>query len=50
MLSREQIESYHENGYLHILGVFSADEVTNLRNDLDWMIENWAGVALGANS
>ena len=47
MLSKEQVESYHENGFLRIPGVFGADEVTQLRDDLDWMIEAWAEVEMG---
>ena len=47
MLSKEQVESYRENGFLRIPDVFSADEVTQLRDDLDWMIEAWAEVEMG---
>ena len=47
MLSKQQIESYHENGFIRIADAFSTDEVTNLRADLDWMIEAWAEVEMG---
>ena len=47
MLGKEQIESYRENGFLHVAGVYSADEVAQLRDDLDWMIEDWAQVEMG---
>ena len=47
MLSKEQIESYHEKGYLHIPSVFSLDEIKDLRKDLEWMIEVWAEVEKG---
>ena len=42
MLSKEQIDFYHENGYLHIPNVFTPEEVEALRADLDWMINDWA--------
>ena len=47
MLGKEQVESYREDGFLRIAGVFSADEVTELRDDLDWMIEAWAQAEKG---
>ena len=47
MLGNEQIESYRENGFLHVAEVYSADEVARLRADLDWMIEDWAQVEMG---
>ena len=47
MLGKEQVESYREDGFLRIAGVFSADEVAELRDDLDWMIEAWAEVESG---
>lgn len=42
MLSDEQVHFYHEHGYLHIPGVYDAEELAALRDDLDWMIETWA--------
>jgi len=47
MLGEQQVDSYRENGFLRIAGVFSSDEVTRLRNDLDWMIGAWAVVGMG---
>jgi ectoine hydroxylase-related dioxygenase (phytanoyl-CoA dioxygenase family) len=42
MLSAEQVAFYHEEGYLHIPEVFSADEVAAMSADLDYLIERWA--------
>jgi hypothetical protein len=46
-LTPEQVAFYHQHGYLHIPGVFSAAEVQELRGDLDWMIKLWANVGVG---
>jgi hypothetical protein len=42
MLSSEQINSFHDNGYLRISGVYNADEVKKLCDDMDWMIQTWS--------
>src|ERR687893_374223 len=47
MLDRDAIESYNENGYLRIPGVFDADEVEALRSDLDRLLEDWATTSAG---
>ena len=47
MLSQEQVNIYRERGFLRIPEVFAANEVSQLRSDLDWMMETWAGVGMG---
>lgn len=47
MLTEEQIAFFKEHGYLHVPGVFSAEETAVLREDLDWMIRVWANVGVG---
>ena len=47
MLSSEQINSFHDNGYLRISGVYNADEVRKLCDDMDWMIEMWSATDQG---
>jgi hypothetical protein len=42
MLNAEQIQSYHDNGYLHIPGVFNAKETEELSDHLDWLMKVWA--------
>jgi ectoine hydroxylase-related dioxygenase (phytanoyl-CoA dioxygenase family) len=44
MLTRQQIDSYHENGYLGVEGVLSADEVADLRRVTDEFVQLSAGV------
>ena len=39
MLSQEQIDFYHENGYLGVEGVFSAEEVAELQQVTDDFVE-----------
>jgi len=46
-LTPEQIAFYREHGYLHIPRVFSASETIRLREELDWMIREWANVGVG---
>ena len=47
MLTREQVEFYNEHGYLRIPNVFSSDEVAAMREELDWMIADWADKGIG---
>lgn len=47
MLTREQIDSYNENGFLRIPQVFTPNEVEALRNDLDELIQTWATTGVG---
>jgi phytanoyl-CoA hydroxylase len=41
-LEQEQVDFYAEHGYLHVPGVFSADEVDALTTDLEFVMETWA--------
>ncbi|MDA3963007.1 MAG: phytanoyl-CoA dioxygenase family protein [Planctomycetota bacterium] len=47
MLSPDQIRHFHEQGYLHLPGVFSSAETAALQGDLDWMITDWATRSAG---
>ena len=42
MLSQEQIDSYHENGYLTVENVLSADELDALQRVTDEFIDRQA--------
>ncbi len=42
MLTDSQVQFYRENGFLHIPAVFSAAEVEELSNQMDWLLEDWA--------
>ena len=44
MLTRQQIDFYHENGYLGVDGVLSADEVADLRRVTDEFVQLSASV------
>ena len=46
-LTADDVAFYHEHGYLHIPNVFTADEISTLKADLDWMIQVWANVGVG---
>ena len=39
MLTKEQVASYHEKGYVGIEGVLSAEEVEALRRTTDEFVE-----------
>ena len=39
MLTQEQIRFYHKNGYLGVEGVFSAEEIAELRRVTDEFVE-----------
>ena len=45
MLTRQQIDFYHENGYLGVEGVLSADEVADLRRVTDEFVQLSASVS-----
>jgi len=47
MLTKDQVDFYHEHGYLRIPEVFSGEHVQAMREALDWMIEVWANVGAG---
>ena len=42
MLKQEQIDFFHENGFLRIPQVFTEEEITALSNSLDRLIEDWS--------
>ena len=42
MLTREQIDFFNENGYLHIPQLFNEDEINALSDDLDKLIQDWS--------
>ncbi|MCY3797701.1 MAG: phytanoyl-CoA dioxygenase family protein [Chloroflexi bacterium] len=42
MLTQEQIDFFHENGYLRIPQVFDEAEVAELSDSLDRLIEDWS--------
>lgn len=47
MLTREQIDTYHEKGYVRIPNVFSPTEVEDLRTELDTLVQDWATTNAG---
>ena len=47
MLSQEQINFYHENGYLKIEGLFSTAESAELAADMVSIIEEWGEETIG---
>ena len=42
VLSQQQIDSFNENGFLRIPGVFDADEVEWLSDELERLMQEWA--------
>ncbi|MBI5666907.1 MAG: phytanoyl-CoA dioxygenase family protein [Chloroflexi bacterium] len=42
MLSPDQIQFYHEQGYLHVPQLFSPEEITELSDELDRLVQDWA--------
>jgi phytanoyl-CoA hydroxylase len=47
MLSKEAVEFYHEQGYLHIPQVFSASEIDELSDEMDRLVEEWSFTSPG---
>jgi len=47
MLTQEQIDHYHEQGYLHIPQLFSPQEVDELSAELDRLVQDWAFTSPG---
>ncbi len=47
MLTSEQIEFYHENGYLHIPQLFTPEEIAELSDAMDRLVEEWAFTSPG---
>jgi ectoine hydroxylase-related dioxygenase (phytanoyl-CoA dioxygenase family) len=42
MLTQDQIDFFHENGFLRIPQVFNEEEITALSDSLDRLIEDWS--------
>ena len=47
MLSPDQVEFYHEHGYLRIPQMFSAAEMDDLERDLERLVAEWASTTPG---
>lgn len=47
MLSQEQVNHYHEQGYVHIPQIFSPEEVQELSAELDRLVQEWAFTSPG---
>ena len=47
MLAQEQIAFFHENGFLRIPAVFTADETAELSAEMDRLVEDWAFTSPG---
>ena len=46
-LTAAQVEFFDRNGYIRLPGVFSDSEISELADELDWLIETWAGKGPG---
>ncbi|HEX6144141.1 MAG TPA: phytanoyl-CoA dioxygenase family protein, partial [Geminicoccaceae bacterium] len=44
MITRQQVESYRENGFVVVEGVLAPDEVSELRRVTDEMVEGARGL------
>jgi phytanoyl-CoA hydroxylase len=42
MLSKEQIDFYHEHGYLHVPAVFTPGEIQELSDEMDRLVQDWS--------
>jgi ectoine hydroxylase-related dioxygenase (phytanoyl-CoA dioxygenase family) len=47
MLSQEQIDFYHETGYLHIPQIFTPEEIKELSDAMDRLVQEWAFTSPG---
>lgn len=47
MLTQEQINFYHQQGYLHIPHLFTAEETQKLSDEMDRLVEDWAFTSPG---
>ena len=47
MLTREQIDVYHRDGFVKVEGLFSPDEVADLAGDMVRIIEEWGEETIG---
>jgi hypothetical protein len=42
VLTPQQVQSYHDHGFLHIPAMFTPAETDELSDHLNWLIETWA--------
>ncbi len=42
MLTEEQIDFYHDNGFLHLPQLFNEEEIGELSDELDRLVQDWA--------
>jgi len=47
MLSNEQVAFFEENGFLHLPGLFSPDEINELDEHLEYLMNQWAVTDVG---
>lgn len=47
MLTQDQINTFHEQGFIRIPQLFSPEEMDEMATDLDWMMETWAATWAG---
>jgi phytanoyl-CoA hydroxylase len=47
MLTQEQIDFFHENGFLHIPELYTAEETRWLSDEMDRLVEDWAFTSPG---
>lgn len=47
VLSREQVAFYHEHGWIHLPRMFSLAQTDELSDQLNWLIDAWAGKDMG---
>jgi ectoine hydroxylase-related dioxygenase (phytanoyl-CoA dioxygenase family) len=47
MLTEDQVEFFHENGYVRIENVFDRNEIGEMSDELDRLIQDWATTNLG---
>ena len=47
MLTREQIDAYHRDGFVKVEGLFTPDEVADLAGDMVRIIEEWGEETIG---
>ncbi|MCC6491206.1 MAG: phytanoyl-CoA dioxygenase family protein [Candidatus Hydrogenedentes bacterium] len=47
MLTKQQVDFYHETGYLHIPRVFTPTEMDELEEHLDFLMDQWAQTEMG---
>lgn len=47
MLTQQQIDFYHENGYLHIPQVYTKAEIDELSDEMDRLVEDWSFTSPG---